>query len=517
MDSARTIKLRIKDRELCSSLLSDVLHPSVHMKNMLIILYNGVDIDLKPYFLKADVLRALLYDRVGGKKAHLVKKMSEFIGNLPSDQKEIYQSLYEQAQNFDAKHCYKLIKVFIGEMKGFFTKKKRGENARPPRAKKLRDISNAALPLDKERVKLEDHGFRIRIGPDKIITIPFPRHVLDTLCDFKRIVSYRLSTDGRNLSLDVSYDKNTPANSNMSPLKLAGMDPGVNNLASILILDESSPSLVISGSKLTSYNQLFNKKLAKLSSRRKLAANERADIEREVWESLDYSCRPDEDAEIIELVHDWKQYNEIANSCKKEIDRLFANRKDFLDTNLKKIAKALLKDLRATSVTSLVTSRNILTAKQGSKMGKINNQKFVNIPFAKLIDTLKLYGPEFGIEVVDDIDESYTSKTNCLHGDVIKAQKLCNLEKKSSESKALRATVFQGRRRKGEFLSKTGHVYHSDLNGALNIITLFLGDQSHLEPMKSRLFKLCNPRVLRGDEIYAWVDQGKKAAKTSAV
>ena len=58
---------------------------------MLIILYNGVDIDLKPYFLKADVLRALLYDRVGGKKAHLVKKMSEFIGNLPSDQKEIYK------------------------------------------------------------------------------------------------------------------------------------------------------------------------------------------------------------------------------------------------------------------------------------------------------------------------------------------------------------------------------------------------------------------------------------------
>ena len=54
MDSVRTIKLRIKDRELCSSLLSDVLHPSVHMKNMLIILYNGVDIDLKPYFLKAE-------------------------------------------------------------------------------------------------------------------------------------------------------------------------------------------------------------------------------------------------------------------------------------------------------------------------------------------------------------------------------------------------------------------------------------------------------------------------------
>ena len=93
MASVRTIKLRIKDRELCASLLNNVLHPSVHMKNMLIILYKGVDSELKPYFLKADVLRAILYDRAGGKKAHLVKKMKEAIQNLSYDLKEIYQSL----------------------------------------------------------------------------------------------------------------------------------------------------------------------------------------------------------------------------------------------------------------------------------------------------------------------------------------------------------------------------------------------------------------------------------------
>lgn len=519
MVNARTIQLRIQGSQLTEAILNDVLLPAAHMKNMLIILYQNSHQDLKKLWLKADVLRAVLFDRKGGKKGPLVEKLRQEIQRLPKDLREIYQNLYDQAQHFDAKHIYKLVKNFIGEMRGYFTKTKKGEKANQPRPRKLRTLSNLALGLDKERVYLKDDGFHISIGLSRQLFVPFDLATLKSLVDPDKIKNYRLSTDGRNFSLDVGYEKPPVEKTrNLAEEKVAGMDPGVNNLASILVLDDCTSSVVISGGEFTAYNQLFNKKKAKLYSQKTLANNARLTIEEEVWELLEEnSLSRQDEQEIAELVEEWHVYKADYQDSKKELDRLYAKRKDFLDTNLKKTAKAILKQLEEVGVTTLVTSRDVLKAKQKTDMGKVNNQKFVNIPFATLIDTLKLHGAEYGIEVIDHIKEAYTSKTNSLYGDVIAAQKLMELDKHSPESQQIRATAFQGRRRKSEFSSKSGHIFHADLNGALNIIVLYLGDQMAVEHLKLKLFKLCNPIVYDGRKLYNWLDKPLQAGKTLAV
>ena len=146
-------------------------------------------------------------------------------------------------------------------------------------------------------------------------------------------------------------------------------------------------------------------------------------------------------------------------------------------------------------------------------MGRRSNQKFVHIPFAILVDALKLYGIEHGIEVVDDVDEAYSSKSNGLYGDVNEAQKLRFLDKKDPKTKELRATAFQGRRHKGAFYCQvTGKIWHSDLNGALNHLRIYLGDELDFSYLKKSSFKLECPKVLDGEELKEWLDRPYQAA-----
>ena len=123
-----------------------------------------------------------------------------------------------------------------------------------------------------------------------------------------------------------------------------------------------------------------------------------------------------------------------------------------------------------------------------------------------MIDALKLYAIEYGLEVVDSIDEAYSSKTNALFGNVIEAQsRFNNATQKNSK---LRATVFQGRRHKGAFFcGRTKKVWHSDLNGALNHIIIFLQSIDPIQQLIEQTFKLECPSVLKGRILFDWLDQ----------
>ncbi|MDJ0519421.1 MAG: IS200/IS605 family accessory protein TnpB-related protein [Trichodesmium sp. MO_231.B1] len=56
------------------------------------------------------------------------------------------------------------------------------------------------------------------------------------------------------------------------------------------------------------------------------------------------------------------------------------------------------------------------TWKQEVKLGKKNNQKFVNIPHYKSIEMLTYKAQLIGIKVIIT-EESYTSQSSCLDGD----------------------------------------------------------------------------------------------------
>lgn len=122
--ATRTIKFRIKDKETCRLILS-FLTSAAHLRNMLIILIKKAyqhHKDLYFLSLKADILRAVLFERPGGKKASVVNKFLLLSKKMPQEDQLMLAGIITLAKTFDAKHIYKLTKTLIGEMKGFFTK-----------------------------------------------------------------------------------------------------------------------------------------------------------------------------------------------------------------------------------------------------------------------------------------------------------------------------------------------------------------------------------------------------------
>ncbi|MFK5971037.1 MAG: hypothetical protein QM487_13095 [Candidatus Marithrix sp.] len=101
---------------------------------------------------------------------------------------------------------------------------------------------------------------------------------------------------------------------------------------------------------------------------------------------------------------------------------------------------------------------NNLQWKTGIKIGKRNNQNFVQIPHTRLIELVQYkFEQENGIVVINE--ESYTSKASALDLDDIPKFSKC------------RKTEFSGKRvKRGLYKTLQSLLINADLNGALNII-----------------------------------------------
>ncbi|WP_237395800.1 IS200/IS605 family accessory protein TnpB-related protein [Okeania sp. KiyG1] len=101
--------------------------------------------------------------------------------------------------------------------------------------------------------------------------------------------------------------------------------------------------------------------------------------------------------------------------------------------------------------------------KQEIKLGKKNNQQFVNIPHYKLIEMLRYKAQLRGIKVIIT-EESYTSQSSCLDGDDLP---------KYGEQKP----KFSGKRiTRGLYKTRENKLLNADVNGSLNIIKKVIPD-----------------------------------------
>jgi putative transposase len=97
--------------------------------------------------------------------------------------------------------------------------------------------------------------------------------------------------------------------------------------------------------------------------------------------------------------------------------------------------------------------------KQKICLGKINNQKFVCIPYFSFIKKLLYKCEEIGVKVIAN-EESYTSKASFLDRDVI-----------PKYGQDCEQNNFSGRRvYRGLYRSKNGCLINADVNAAANII-----------------------------------------------
>ncbi|TYT70849.1 IS200/IS605 family element transposase accessory protein TnpB [Microcystis aeruginosa KLA2] len=158
--------------------------------------------------------------------------------------------------------------------------------------------------------------------------------------------------------------------------KIAAIDLGIDNLMAVTSNQPDFIPLLINGRPLKSLNQFYNQRRAKLQS---LLKGNRQSSQR--------------------------------------IRCLTRCRNQKIDNYLHRASRYLVNLLVDQEITTLVIGKND-GWKQEVNLGKVNNQKFVTIPHARLIDMISYKCQLVGISVILQ-EESYTSVANFLNLDLL--------------------------------------------------------------------------------------------------
>ena len=203
------------------------------------------------------------------------------------------------------------------------------------------------------------------------------------------------------------------------PIKNAlAIDLGIDNLCTCVT--SSGKSFIMDGKKLKSFNQWYNKETSRLKS-----IKDKQKIKG--YTKKLYGIVTKRNNRISDILHKSCKY--IINYC--------------IDNNIDTVVCGMNKDFQ-----------------RYSNLGKVNNQKFTQIPFGKIRDILNYLCELNGINFIEQ-EESYTSKASFWDRDEIPVF--------SSESKV--NYDFSGKRvHRGLYRSKNGMLLNADLNGSLNIL-----------------------------------------------
>ena len=214
--------------------------------------------------------------------------------------------------------------------------------------------------------------------------------------------------------VEVIYEKKEQ-NFNLNKDNVLSIDLGLNNLCSCINNVGITP-FIINGKIIKSFNQWYNKKRAKL---------------------MGY----------------------IGDKGTSRKLRLLNNKRNFwIEDKIHKISRYIINFCKVNNIGSIIIGLN-KGWKQDINLGKRINQKFVEIPFSKLIDKITYKGKLIGIDV-QTTEESYTSKIDHLALEPLKKQE-----------------VYSGKRKKrGLFQSSVGKLLNADINGAIGIGRKVFGD-----------------------------------------
>ena len=484
----RTSKILIKDKRFKNYAI-DKVYLTRHFENIYILLLKqDYKQDIGDFKLLTNyrVMRAVIRDNKGGKLADKVKYIKDKYKN-----NQLMQDLIEVGLELKKHNFVMTMRKVKGDYKSFFTKRKKGDKARTPQAKKLSTLRHYTLELDSSSsislVHLKKDKNKLGINLDSKMKYLYINHKAVTKLvdgDLNNIQSINLHYANGELYLLVSYHKKINTKSNKTD-KIAGLDVGINNLASIYIDDEDSPSLIIDGKKYKTYNSKFNRFIAKLTN---------------TIDTLDNQNR-------IEYLQKYKSF-------------LFEKRNRFFFDQFHKISKMLLEYLVKHNVSELVISKNLNKLKNNGNcnLKKKAKQNFIQIPFAKLLENLEYKALEYGIKITI-VDEAYTSKSNSLTDDIYKVhslnKKIKRLKNKlknargyqyyrlekliNAYKKILKKHHFQGKRiKRGLYIdTHNNKAYNSDLNGAKNILKL--SPNYKIKKYKLNYKKLCNAIKVEND------------------
>jgi putative transposase len=193
---------------------------------------------------------------------------------------------------------------------------------------------------------------------------------------------------------------------------IAGIDIGLNHLATLTENQPGFKPLIINGKPLKSINVYYHKNKA----------------------SLQFKWQPE-----IKTSHRLRRRLTHKRNCK-------------IDNYLHSAIRSLINHRAANSIETLVIGKNDC-GQTGRILGKKTNQNMVSIPQAKFIERLTYKAQLVGINVVV-VTEEYTSKCSFLDNEPLYKQ-----------------DSYQGRGiKRGLFRNRNGTLRNADVKGSLNII-----------------------------------------------
>lgn len=275
-----------------------------------------------------------------------------------------------------------------------------------PNLPKYKDKENGryVLALDSNKVKLRD-------GYVHFCWKPFKNYIISTQLKNVRLIQLRFIPNKSHYTAEIVYEINV-IDQKESSNKICGIDIGVDNLATV-VNNTGLKSFVINGKVIKSYNQYYNKKLAKYESILKKTNNK-----------------------------NW------SNRLQRLTEKRFYKIKDYMH----KASKYIVSWCVNNDIDTIVIGNNIKW-KQNSNMGNTMNQTFVQIPYKMLIDQIVYKAENNGIKTIIT-EESYTSGTSFI------------------DDEEPTKTNYNNKRRihRGLFKSNTGVFINADINGAYQII-----------------------------------------------
>ena len=251
-------------------------------------------------------------------------------------------------------------KSFMGLLKAY----KKGVIAERPKLPNYRKQGLTLITYPSQAVKLIDGQLRFPLG-SKVKTwfgldafyLPMPSNL-----DYKAIREFRILP--RNGCFYAEFvDKVEGVRSDVNPDFVLGIDPGLNNW--LTCISNVGTSFIIDGKHLKSLNQFYNKQVSTIKEKKPQG----------FWSNKLAAITEKRNRQMRDAVN--KAARKVINHC--------------LDNKIGTVVFGWNK-----------------RQKDSSNMGRVNNQKFVSVPTARLKDRIAQLCEQYGIAFVET-EESYTS------------------------------------------------------------------------------------------------------------
>ena len=233
---------------------------------------------------------------------------------------------------------------------------------------------------------------------------------LKTKINNEQLQQVRIIPKINQYNIEVIYNKTKEIKYELDKKNYMSIDLGVNNLCAITSNKAELRPILIKGGIIKNINQYYNKEKAKMQS--KLIKNKRTS---------------------------------------KAIQNLTTKRNNKVSDFYHHVSKLIIQTCIANDIGNIVIGIN-RGWKQEVKIGKRNNQNFVQISHSRLVDMIRYKAEEYGIEVLET-KEQYTSKCSALD-----FEEVCKHDE------------YIGKRIKRGLFKSLNSLVNADVNGSLNIL-----------------------------------------------